>query len=45
VLIRVDAERGEYWDSPGGKVASLVSFVKVKLTGDSYDAEHGSVTL
>jgi general stress protein 26 len=45
VLIRVDAERGEYWDSPGGKVASLISFAKVKLTGDTYDAEHGSVAL
>ena len=45
VLIRVDVERGEYWDSPGGKVASLISFAKVKLTGDTYDTEHGTVTL
>jgi general stress protein 26 len=45
VLLRVDAERGEYWDTPGGKVASLISFAKTKLTGDTYDAEHGRVDL
>lgn len=44
VLIRVDVERGEYWDTPGGKVASLLSFAKTKLTGDTYDADHGTVT-
>ena len=43
VLIRVDLEHGEYWDTPGGKVASLISFAKTKLTGDTYDADHGSV--
>lgn len=45
VLLRVDIEHGEYWDTPGGKVASLISFAKTKLTGDTYDAEHGSVDL
>jgi general stress protein 26 len=44
-LIRVDAEGGEYWDTPGGTVASLVSFAKTRLTGDTYDAEHGSADL
>jgi general stress protein 26 len=44
-LIRVDAEGGEYWDTPGGRVASLLSFAKTKLTGDTYDAEHGTVDL
>lgn len=43
VLLRVDVEQGEYWDTPGGKVASLISFAKTKLTGDTYDAEHGQV--
>lgn len=42
-LLRVDVESGEYWDTPGGKVASLISFAKTKLTGDTYDADHGSV--
>jgi general stress protein 26 len=45
VLIRVDVEHGEYWDTPGGKVASLLSFAKTKLTGDTYDADHGTVDL
>lgn len=42
-LIRVDVDRAEYWDTPGGRVASLVSFAKTKLTGDAYDADHGVV--
>ena len=45
VLLRVDVEHGEYWDTPGGKVASLLSFAKTKLTGETYDAEHGQVDL
>jgi general stress protein 26 len=44
-LIRVDADGGEYWDTPGGKVASLISFAKTKLTGATYDAEHGTADL
>lgn len=43
VLLRVDVDHGEYWDSPGGTVASLLSFAKTKLTGDTYDGEHGTV--
>ncbi len=43
VLLRVDVERAEYWDTPGGKVASLISFAKTKLTGETYDADHGVV--
>ena len=43
VLLRIDVQHGEYWDTPGGKVASLLSFAKTKLTGDTYDAEHGSL--
>jgi general stress protein 26 len=43
VLLRVDVEQGEYWDTPGGKIASLLSFAKTRLTGSTYDAEHGTV--
>ena len=43
VLLRVDVDEAEYWDTPGGKVASLISFAKVKLTGDTYDGNHGTV--
>ncbi|GAA4680969.1 pyridoxamine 5'-phosphate oxidase family protein [Nocardioides nanhaiensis] len=45
VLIHVDAEHGEYWDTPGGKVASLISLVKTKVTGETYDSNTGSVDL
>lgn len=43
VLLRVDVEEAEYWDTPGGTVASLISFAKTKLTGRTYDADHGVV--
>ncbi len=42
-LLHVDVEHAEYWDTPGGRVASLVSFVKAKVTGDTLDAEHATV--
>lgn len=45
VLLRLDVEQAEYWDTPGGKVASLVSFAKAKLTGETFDADHGTVDL
>ncbi|WP_243057581.1 pyridoxamine 5'-phosphate oxidase family protein [Nocardioides sp. SR21] len=44
VLLRVDVESGEYWDTPGGTIASLLSFAKTKLTGETYDADHGTVS-
>jgi general stress protein 26 len=37
VLLRVEAASAEYWDSPGGRIASAVSFAKAKLTGQRYD--------
>ena len=37
VLIRVEAASAEYWDSPGGRVASLISFAKAKVIGRAYD--------
>ena len=44
-LIKVDADGGEYWDTPGGKVTSLLSFAKTKLTGETYDSDHGTADL
>lgn len=43
VLLKVEVAEAEYWDTPGGNVASLISFVKTKLTGETYDADHGTV--
>jgi general stress protein 26 len=42
-LIHVEVDEAEFWDTPGGKVASLLSFAKTKLTGKTYDADHGTV--
>lgn len=36
VLIKVNGHTAEYWDTPGGKVASVLSFVKAKVTGERY---------
>ena len=36
VLIKVEGHTGEYWDTPGGAVASVMSFVKAKVTGKPY---------
>ena len=36
VLLKVDAHTAEYWDTPGGTVASLLSFAKSKVTGEPY---------
>ena len=37
VLIKVDPHTAEYWDTPGGGVASLLSLVKAKVTGKPYE--------
>ena len=44
-LLKVNSVSGEYWSSPGGIVASLVGYVKAKLTGDTYDGRNASVEL
>lgn len=36
VLIKVDGETAQYWDSPGGRIATAISFAKAKLTGEPY---------
>jgi general stress protein 26 len=36
VLIRVEAQSAEYWDTPGGRIASVLSFAKAKVTGQRY---------
>ncbi|WP_134767759.1 pyridoxamine 5'-phosphate oxidase family protein [Nocardioides sp. 1609] len=36
-LVRVRADGGEYWDAPGGRVLTAISFAKSKLTGSTTD--------
>lgn len=46
VLVRVEADSAEYWDSPGGRLATAISLVKAKLTGRRYDGgENATVEL
>jgi len=45
VLIRVQADTAEYWDSPGGRVATVLSLAKTKLTGKRYDGGDNDVQL
>ncbi len=46
VLIRVDGETAEYWDTPGGRIATAISFAKAKLTGHRYEGgENETVSL
>jgi general stress protein 26 len=45
VLLRVRAESAEYWDAPGGRVATLLSFVKAKVSGERLEAPNERVDL
>jgi general stress protein 26 len=38
VLLKVEGDSAEYWDSPGGRLATAFSFVKAKATGQRIDA-------
>jgi general stress protein 26 len=37
VLLAVDASSAEYWDTPGGRVATMLSFAKARITGQPYE--------
>jgi len=48
VLLAIEIEQAEYWDSPGGKVTQLLSIAKKALTGreeQQTDATNGRVDL
>jgi len=38
VLIKVEGNSAEYWNSPGGRLATVFSFAKAKVTGERIDA-------
>lgn len=42
-LLRVDVDRAEFWDSPGGKIGSFLSIAKAIVTGKEDDGGHGEV--
>jgi general stress protein 26 len=37
VLLKVVGDSAEYWDTPGGRVATALSLVKAAVTGRPYD--------
>lgn len=46
VLIEIDADTAEYWDTPGGsKVTQVANLIKAKVTGDTVDGENEVVDL
>ena len=36
-LVHVAGESAEYWNTPGGRLATVFSFAKAKVTGKPYD--------
>jgi general stress protein 26 len=44
-LLRFDPDSAEYWDTPGGRVASALAFAKTKITGERPSGHSESVDL
>jgi general stress protein 26 len=45
-LVKFTASGAEYWDSPGGRIASVINLVKSKVTGSTADTgENAKVQL
>jgi general stress protein 26 len=36
-LLHVEPDSAEYWDSPGGRISSVLAYAKSKVTGDRPD--------
>ena len=45
ILIKVDADSAEYWDSPGSKVTQVVNLIKAKVTGERFEGDNEKVDL
>jgi len=44
-LLLVQSDSAEYWDTPGGRIASALAFAKTKVTGDRPSGHSESVDL
>lgn len=44
-FLRVDSSCAEYWDSPGGRLASVISLVRSKATGRPLEGDHEATDL
>ena len=45
VLVHVESETAEYWDTPGSKVTQVVNLVKAKVTGERFEGDNRVVDL
>ncbi|NHC12363.1 pyridoxamine 5'-phosphate oxidase family protein [Motilibacter deserti] len=43
VLVKIHADSAEYWDTPGGKVMTLLSFAKAKVKGERIEGGENEV--
>lgn len=43
VLIRVESDTAEYWDTPGGVVTTVLQWAKSRITGQRIEAGEGHV--
>jgi general stress protein 26 len=41
-LVKFTADGAEYWDTPGGKVATAIGFVKARVSGEPYSGGENS---
>ncbi|QIX26664.1 pyridoxamine 5'-phosphate oxidase family protein [Nocardioides sp. JQ2195] len=44
-LLRVEPVSAQFWDTPGGRVTSALSFVRSKITGDRPAGHSGTVEM
>jgi general stress protein 26 len=44
-VLRVRGRTAEYWDTPGGRIATVLSSIKAKATGHPIDADNETVRL
>jgi general stress protein 26 len=44
-LVYVESDSAEYWDTPGGRIASALAFVKTKVTGERPGGHSEAVNL
>lgn len=44
-VLRVRGSSAEYWDTPGGRIATVISFIKAKAAGETFDADNETVQL
>jgi general stress protein 26 len=44
-VLVIDADEGRYWTTPSGRVGSLISMIKAKVTGPDASGDHGDIAV